>query len=270
MFLPEDIDLGNAQKYILTVRIKSDGFSFLIQDSSDKDTYTYQETAFVLDESLVNNVQKIIFDLNFLTDSFQQVNVIIVSSTYEQIPKLFFDPKNSKQFFNFTHSIEGGHVLTHQHTSTEFKSLFNINSDLYSFLKRNLTDPVFYLHCGLLTDYFQKNIAEENKRAAFVHLHDNVADIICFDKNRQFLCAQSYMKEEEENIAYYALNLWEKLGFDQYTDHLYIYGNSPEKEINTLLGKYIKEVRNIELTNRGTDMEGREYSIPLDVLILSE
>lgn len=270
MFLPEDIDLGNAQKYTLTIRIKSDGFSFLIQDSTDKDSYTYQETAFTHNESLAANVQKVVFDLNFLTDSFKNVNVIVVTSAYEQIPSKYFDSKALSHFYNFSHNKESEHVLAHEHLTDEFKSIFDINNEMYLFLKRSLCSPSFYLHSGILIDYIQKRIIEAGQNSMFINFHGDFADIICFNKNKNFLYAQSYIKEEESNIVYYALNMWEKLGLDQHSDCIYIYGALPEMETASLLRKYIENVKNIGLKGQNSDSEGESISIPLDVLILSE
>jgi len=270
MFLPENIDLGNAQKYTLTIRIKTDGFSFLIQDCQNKDCYTYQETDFSNEISLLNNIQKIIFDLNFLTENFKQVNVITVSSGYEQIPNVFFDKKLYSGFYNFTHHNKAKHILACEQALPECKSLFDIDSETYLFLTRSLYNPLFFHYSSLLIDYFSQKNIQEKKNSVFINFHDCFADIICFDKNRRFIYAQSYVKDDEKNLAYYVLNLWEKFGFDQRSDNLFIYGYSPEKEIEKLLRKYVKEVMDIGLIDQITDFGGKAQSIPLDVLTLSK
>lgn len=268
MFLPDHIDLGNAQKYNLTLRINSDGFSFLIQDIQRKESYAYQETTFQENSSLLNNIQRIIFDLNFLTDNFNRVNVVIVSSNYELIPNSFFDEKSFANFYKFTHNSNIEHVLASEQPLPECHSIFGLDDEVYLFLMRSLYAPVFYHHSSLLIDYFSSKINEDKKNSMFVNFHNNIADLICFNHSGVILHSHTFINENEADLSYYILNIWEKCKFDQLSDFLLIYGYPPGNEIEATLGKYVKEVKNIGLIDQLTDFGEKAQSVPLDVLNL--
>lgn len=268
MFLPDYIDLGNVQKYSLTIRVKSDGFSFLIQDIHKRDIYTYQETTFQENSSLLNNIQRIIFDLNFLTDNFSRVIVVVVSSNYELIPNLFFDEKSFANFYKFTHNSKTEHVLVSEQPLPECHSVFGLDNEVYLFLMRSLYAPVFYHHSSLLIDYFSSKINEDKKNSMFVNFHNDITDLICFNHSSVILHSHTFINENEADLSYYILNIWEKCKFDQLSDLLLIYGYPPGNGVETTLGKYIKEVKNIGLIDQLTDFGEKAQSVPLDVLNL--
>lgn len=270
MFLPENIDLGNALKYTLTIRLKPDGFSFLIQDNQDKDIFTYQETAFSSDSSLLNDIQRIIFDLNFLTDNFARVNVVVVSPDYEMIPNTFFDKKDYAGFYKFTHSNKSSeHILISEQALPECVSVFGFDNEIYLFLMRSLYAPYFYHHSSLLTDYFSSKLNDDKKNSLFVNLHGRFADVICFKANGTFIHAMTYEDDNDKDLSYYILNVWEKCNFDQFSDYLYIYGYPMENNLEPILRKYVKEVRNVGLTDLLTDFGEKAQTVPLDILNLS-
>jgi len=271
MFLPENIDLGNVQKYTLTIRIKADGFSFLIQDNQDSKVYTYQETAFTNDNSLLNNIQRIIFDLNFLTDNFSRVNVVIVSPQYEMIPNVFFDKKDYAGFYNFTHNDKAtDNVLASEQALPECRAVFGFDNEIYLFLMRSLYAPYFYHHSSLLVDYFSSKTNDEKRNSLFVNLHGKFTDVVCFNSNGVFIHSMTYTDEGDADLSYYILNVWEKCKFDQRSDLLYIYGYPMDgSSMEPTLRKYIQEVKNVGLIDQLTDFGEKAQTVPLDVLNLT-
>ena len=63
---------------------------FSISDPETKENYCLRETSFSMSDNLLANIQRIIFDFNFLTQEFKQTNVIFVSSSYDLIPARYF------------------------------------------------------------------------------------------------------------------------------------------------------------------------------------
>ena len=58
MFLPENIDLAQSEKYTLSIRLMPDGFSFCIFSPADKSVFHYQEKTFSKNLSLIENIEK--------------------------------------------------------------------------------------------------------------------------------------------------------------------------------------------------------------------
>ncbi|MFR9165281.1 MAG: DUF3822 family protein [Dysgonomonas sp.] len=158
MFLSENIDLDNVERYNLSIRISPQNFSVLIQDSENAGSFDIQNTAFSSKSTLLANIQRIIFDNSFLTDNFRKVNVVIVSQMYEIIPKSFYEEKYAQKLYNFTHSNKGKHVLTSKLPNGNNRVLFEFDEEVYLFLMRSLYNPLFYHHSSILTEYFEKKI----------------------------------------------------------------------------------------------------------------
>lgn len=270
MFLPENIDLANASKYILTIRISPDTFSFLVQDSEIYSNYTYQQTSFSGGMSLLDNIQRIIFDNNFLTDAFLQINVVIASSNYSIIPNEFYNSKTSKDLYKFTHLDKNEQLLKCEQHQSGFVTLFGLNNDVYSFLVRSLCSPRFYHHSSLVSSYFQSKAPIAGCKSLFINLHSKFSDIICFDEQQNLLQSLCYNNEDERNIAYYALNVWEKYNFDQQTDALFVYGIPLNADMISNIERFVQDVEASGFENQITDFDERAKTVPLDILILSK
>lgn len=268
MFLPENIDLANAEKYILTIRISPDAFSVMIQDSVRYENYAYQQTTFSGEIPLIDTIQRIVFDNNFLTDNFKQVNVIFVSTDYTLIPSEFYSSPFAESIYNFTRSDKATHVIECKQNVPDCKCLFEVNNDVYLFLIRSLSSPRFYHHSSLVLTYLQARADFQKRNSLYVNFHANFADVICFDKKGKLIQMLSYLDEENINIAYYALSMWEKYKLDQYSDTFYMYGSPSESDIVPDIKRYVKEVNNIGLTDQINDFGERAESVPLDILTL--
>ena len=268
MFLPDNIDLGKPEKYILSMRIEPCGFSFLIHDPSDKNIFCFQKTGFSNEIDLLSNIQRIVFDFNFLTEAFKQTNVIFVSSNYELIPDDFYDKQNMQKFYNFTHCKDTTYALTSENQIDGSKLVFELDEDLCLFLKRSLCNPYFYHHNGLLINYFKKKACLFNGNSMFVHFHEGFADLNCFDVNKNIFYTHTYYKEHYQDLVFYILSIWEKLNFDQLADHLFISGYYPDYQMEVILKDYIKTINNNGLFDQITAFGEKVQDIPLDLLIL--
>lgn len=269
MFIPETIDLGQSEKYDLSIRIRPDGFMFSISEPDAGSNYCLRETTFS-EETLLKNVQKIIFDLNFLTQQFHSTKVVLVSPDYDIIPIEFYQNKADKKnaIFNFVHYPEASHILSYENVRQRNVTLFSVDSELYEFLFRSLYNPVFIHHTNSLIDLFEnKGKSIHLTSRMFVNFHDDILDIICFSKTKMIYC-MSYQEESAYNQLYYILKLWESCGFDQLNDWIHVVGE-PEKKVMEGIQAYIK---NIETSNFPTEAflwNKDAQKTPLDLLALS-
>jgi len=268
MFLPESIDLGQSEKYVLSIRIKPDSFMFSISESGNEKNFCLRETSFSMNDNLLANIQRIIFDYNFLTQEFKQTNVVFVSSDYDLLPALYFDTKEKEALYDFTHTAKSSHIVSGIIGKQDIIALFNMNKDIYEFLSRNLWTPHFFHHSNLLINYFEnKNRLTGNASRMYLNFHDRFLDIICFTGPKLIHCL-TYESEHMMNQIYFILKLWEQCRFDQLEDYLFVAGNT-DKQIIKHLQEYIK---NIEQLNNPSEIylwSEDAQKTPLDLLTLS-
>ena len=268
MFLPENIDLGQSEKYILSIRIKPDGFMFSISEPETGKNYCLRETSFSITDNQLSNIQRIIFDFNFLTQEFKQTNVVIVSKDYDLIPAAFFDSKEKEHLYDFTHAHKSEHIISGLIENQDIISLFNLNKEIFEFLSRNLWAPHFFHHSNLLINYFEnKSKLTGDVSRMYLNFHNNFLDVICFTGTK-LIHSLTYENEPMMNQLYFILKLWEQYKFSQTEDYLYIIGE-PEKQLVSLLQEYIK---NIEQSNTPSEIflwNEDAQKAPLDLLTLA-
>ncbi|MDH6308340.1 hypothetical protein M2451_001037 [Dysgonomonas sp. PFB1-18] len=268
MFLPDSIDLGQSEKYILTIRLTPAGFMFSISDPGNGKNYCLRETTFSLKDNSLSDIQRIIFDLNFLTQEFKQTNVIIVSKDYELIPADYYNGKKQPDFYDLTHTSKAGHLLSGLIVKQDVIVSYSVEEEIHNFLSRNLWDPHFFHHSHLMIDFFaEKGHLMGPTPRMYLYFHDGYMDVVCF-AGQKLIHSLTYESEPAANQLYFILKLWEGCGFDQLTDYLFIAGTAEE----LLVAQLREYIKNIEFINTPSEVylwNEDAQRAPLDILTLA-
>lgn len=241
---------------------------FSITDPENRKNFCLRETTFSTDSDMITNIQRIIFDLNFLTQQYKQTNVIFVSPGYDFVPAAFFENKEKQRLYNTVHADKSECILTNESEKQGLVTIYSVEERLHNFLLRNLCDPLFYHYTNLLADVLRdKGKAISLVSKMFVNFHDNLMDIICFSRS-QFLHCLTFENEPVDNQLYFILKVWEQCGFDQLKDHLYIIGN-PDEQMRLNLYNYIKNIEPMSAPSETFLWNEDASKAPLDLLSLS-
>lgn len=268
MFLPESIDLGQSEKYILSIRIKPDRFMFSIHEPGFERNYCLRETTFSATDNILNNIQRTIFDLNFLTQEFKQTNVILVSRDYELVPATYFQSKHRTTLYNLAHTKKASHLLSALLDKQDIVTLYNTDKEVYEFLSRNLWNPQFHHHSFLMNKLLEnKGNALGITSKMYLNFHDEVMDVFCYS-GAKLLHSLTFEGEPASNQLYYILNLWDKCGFDQMKDYMYIIGQ-PETKLVLYLQEYINNVERMNAPSEVYLWNDEAQKAPLDLLSLA-
>lgn len=268
MFLPESIDLEHSEKYILSIRIKSNGFMFSITDPENVKNFCLRETIFSSEDNLLSNVQRIIFELNFLTQEFKQTNVIFVSKGYDLVPASYFDKKEATDLYNFTHFDEADYTMSALIDSQDTMVDYRVDKNVVDFLSRSLFAPNYFHHSNLLIHWIDKKTKFlKSKSRMFVSFHENMMDICCYSESR-LIHSLSFENENPANQVYFLLKLWEQCGFSQQEDTLYILGEA-DRLVIARAQLYINKIENLTWAGEITSWSDDAKKAPLDLLILS-
>lgn len=268
MFLPESIDLGQPEKYILSIRINPRGFMFSIYEPGLEKNYYLQETTFTKTDNILSNIQRIVFDLNFLTQEFKQTNVIIVSSRYELVPATYYQSEKKEALYNFTHTRKANHILSALIDKQDLISLYDIDKEIYDFLCRNLWNPRFFHHTFLLNSFLEGRVKSTAKGGKmYLNFHHDTLDIVCYSDNK-LVSSLTYEDEPAMNQLYFVLKLWKESGFDQMKDYIYILGNADMKLV-LQLQEYINNIERINAPSEVYLWNEDAQKAPLDLLSLA-
>ncbi|MDR1742670.1 MAG: DUF3822 family protein [Dysgonamonadaceae bacterium] len=266
MFLPENIDLACSEKYILSIRLLPNGFSFCISSPTDPEVFCYKETAFGNRLSYAENVKKMVFDLGFLSQVFLKTEVVLVSDRFTLVPAPFFDAKKAKTVFDFNlHPEENEAVLYNILNDNDMALIFGINKDIYAFLLRSLWNPVFTHHVSHFIPAFLCFGDEKTTKRCHVDFQDSMITVVCMDA-RKLLSANVFEYDDASDGLFYIVSVWEKQGLDQMTDSLYLSGKTEKQKYSVeVLKKLIKNVQVMNLPLKATIPQEDAALVPTDL-----
>lgn len=266
MFLPENIDLANSEKYRLSIRLSPNGFSFYFHSSENPDIFHFQKTDLSNKLSYIDNIKKIIFDQGFFCSPFNKTTVILVSPHYTIVPKPYFDERKSKDIMDFNFHNLKGTILHNSSESDKLSVLFNMDEDVHSFLTRHLSNPEFKHHTSSLLCFFNTYKQKENQKKCFVDFHDGFVSIYSYLEDK-LLSALTFPANSKQDITYYIASIWEKQSFDQTKDCLYLCGeiDSHLSVINDLK-RLINNVERVELKPKAKISAEEMRVLPTDVI----
>lgn len=265
MFLPENIDLAQSEKYILSIRLTPNGFSFCIFSPVDKSVFYYRPMALSRNLSILESIKKIFFEINVFSQPFRKTVVTVVSPKFTTVPDAFFEKNRAKDIFEFNVQGPVQRILTDHIEPGNYNLLYSIDEEIYSFLSRNLWSPDFRSFTACLLPFFSAYRSETGRRC-FVDFHDGLVTAICFSGN-QLLSVNTYSGKDRYDALYYIASVWEKHPLDQNSDRLILSGNlEGNRESVDTLSKLIRNTEVIKPTPRTILPQSIGY-LPTDVLL---
>ena len=265
MFLPDNIDLAQSEKYCLSIRLTPNGFSFLIFLYADKSIFYFNEIAFSKNLSAIENLKKIFFEANLFAHQYKSITVNIVSPRYTVVPNSLFEKGNVIDYFNFNIHGDTGKVLSSYVEQGDYNIVWDMSEEKYSFLFRSLWNAQFTNFTTHLLSFYH-NHGNENKKRCFIDFDINMVTISCFEDD-QLRSVNTFVSNSKYDTIYYIVNIWDKHPLDQNNDFLYISGDIKNNwETIDILKKLIRNVHEIHLP---LPIKVRDYkkNIPTDLLI---
>lgn len=271
---PVFLDTNHPDRYNLLVRVTPDKFIYSIYEPGVSTNVSYRELPLNIQNDGILDLEEMIWDSEFLTLSYGLVNVIFVSKDYDLVPQYLIRKDKKELLYNFTHFEPANRILYSADSVEQIVTVYNTEEELYQFLTRNLYQAEFHHHSNLLMQYLERKNKELPPTAKmYLNFHDEFVDVFCYDKILRMLHVLTFRNENQRNMVYHILNLWDKCGFDQHTDYLYIldgYGN-PDLYVTSMLSEYVKNVQRISVVSEIEIFNNLDFqlSLPLDMLILA-
>lgn len=266
--IPDTLTADNSEKYIVSIRLCSDGLSFSGYIPSVGESFFYSETEFDRSVSYISSLKELFFSQEFFTWSYKKVQVVEVSSDYALVPEPLFDEDRKDELFRFNSSSTGKHSLANALKEEEARLVFGLSEEIYQFCSRTLVRPDFIHHVAPQLWLWKKQSQASAGRQMFVVLHRRIMDVACYDQGK-LLFVNTFPAEQAEDILYYTLYVWRQVGFDQWQDALYIYGNSLKKtQITSLLRTYIHHIHTLQIPSEAYLMGTGVFQASFDLIAL--
>lgn len=265
MFLPDNIDFTQSEKYILSIRLIPNGFYFSIHCPTDRKIFYQNSIGFSQSTPYLKSLEKLIFDYAFFAHNFRKINVIYVNETYTLIPKEFHDKREEKELLSFNFMNVPSRVLCNEVVKLDCRVIWGMDEITHSFLSRTLLNPSFVNHISVLIPFFYQ-LHNKSSSALFINFNnDGMIDAIAF-VNEKLVLAKTFVAKIPLEDSYFIQKIWEVLRLDFKEDNLFFIGSTIE--YNSCIETMKKLVINTKILSitLPDELEVKQTEIPTEIL----
>lgn len=261
----DTLTIENSERYVVSIRLRSDGFSFTGFIPSEQGSFFYEEISLDQTKPFLKALKECFFAYPFFTYPYKKVYVTLANRQYTLVPENVFLEKQASRLMSFVFSSSEEKVLHTLQKDLDVEVAFVIHPELYDFFSRELVEPQFtHIISPVLSLCRKQNISCFPKQL-YVSMHEGIMDAICFDKGA-LTFANSFNYNDPGDIIYYVLYIWKQAGMDQMEDELFLYADPAMfRELEESLKNYLLKIHILI-----TGIIPEETSVPLDVKALFE
>ena len=240
--IPETIDTNTAGKYVLTVYVHPEKFSFSIHCPDKPESYFFYKINPTGQSDAFSVFKDLFFDNDFFAYPFQKTCILVFSPLFTFVPDAIYSDKYKAGFVNFIFSEQEGKILDCPVSPAKLQILYSLSEDVHGFFTRSFNEPEFIHHSAPLIAYFLSPHVKHKKRQMTVNVHEKGIDVLCFSR-KTFLLGNHFPCENHRDAVYYILYTWKQLKMDPLTDRLHITGElSQNEDLNKNLQLHIQHV----------------------------
>ena len=267
--IPDTLTADNSGKYIMSIRLRSDGLSFSGYSPSENESFFYRNVEFDRTKPYIASLKEFFFEHEFLTYSYKRTNLVCVTPQYTMVPEEVFTDKQKDELLSFTFFSPESKCLNNLLTREAVEVVFGIDEDVYEFCSRSLINPAFIHHITPQLALWKQQSRQLIPRQLYVVLHRRMMDVVCY-AGGSLLFANSFEYDKPDDIVYYILYVWKQVGMDQERDQLHMYGGaSLRNTITATLRNYIQYISPAEIPSDAYLLGAEIVQAPLDLIALS-
>lgn len=266
--VPDKLTANNSEKYIMSIRLRSDGLSFSGYCPSENESFFYRDVEFDRTKDYVPSLKEFFFEHEFLAYPYKQTNVVFVSPRYTVIPSETFEERRQADLMKFVFSSTSDRSLSNTLTRGGADVVFGMDEEVYGFCARSLINPAFVHHIAPQLSLWKQQSRGQVSRQMYVVVHRRMMDVACFVQGK-LLFVNTFEHDTPDDILYYILYVWKQVGMDQEKDLLHIYGGASLRTcMTTMLQSYIQYTAPAELPVEAYLQGAEMVHAPLDLAAL--
>ena len=245
--IPDRLTADLSESYKVSIRLTPDGLSFCGHIPSQKDSSFTESYPFDPALSAVQSLKNIFFNHPFFSYVYQSIQVICVSETFTLSPEHVFSEPDKEQLFFFCHLPNPSlKVISQPLEALGAFMLFGIDKEVYAFLIRSLSSPVFVHSLSPVLLSWQKKSQLLFHKQMYVIIHEDRIEVMCLQQG-ELLFANVFKSESVNDMIYYIMYICKQTGFDQLDDALKLSGNKAKcQEAMSVIANYIKQAAYIQ------------------------
>ena len=237
------MDFSLSEQYTLSIRLRTDGFSFVITSPLGDDDLL--QTDYQPDESLslTANLKQAVQSFEWWGRPFRKVQVLVGSKRFTLLPLELFEDEQAEEQFHYNHPRhDHEQVMYNILQRSNLVVIFGIDSYVHHFVCSCYPEARFYAQSTPLIEYFAGKSHLGNSRKLYVHLAPQGFEAYAYDRGR-LLLGNHFDATTTADVLYFILYIWKQLDLAQERDELHLAGDLSRKEqLLPELRKYIRQV----------------------------
>ena len=265
----KDIELEHTGQYHLALKLDDNGFSFALYNPAVNGSYIYRKETFDLNlHNYLFALENAVYSYPFLLQNFRKTQILVQPEHFTFIPLPFASSRDNEIYFRFCFPESKDEILENNLSRCGSQLLFGIAPDVSDFLRRTFDRPQILHHLTPLCEYFYRKSRLGNNAKMYAHLQKGNLDLLCFNKEG-LLLANTFRFRHINDAAYYILNAWQQLEYDQMNDELQLSGDKNlRNEITPLMREYITYVMPTIFPSHLFELGEETHEAPFDLVIL--
>jgi len=241
------LNFSTPEKYILSIRISPDGFSFSILDGLKSKFVGFHSFTFGTADSSIKLCKEIdfIYENNkWLQGDFRKVFVLIETPKSTLIPEPLFEASEKELYLKFNHTINSyEQIVVDFLKNVDAYNVFAIPDCLkYRIQKYYKRYKIVHYSTPLIESLLINNKNINLDKTVFLNMREKNMDIVIL-KDQRLRYFNSFHYQSKEDILYYLLFVLEQLGYNPEEVEVKLIGNIKKvSEEYDLLFQYIRNI----------------------------
>jgi hypothetical protein len=244
--LDETFDINKTNSLHLSIQVSLDGFLFSILEPYSLKylglkRYQFEQAS--TQDMLFEKVQEILTQDPLLQQSYQGVSCIQVDKRSTLLPAALFDKSQLKSYFEFNHLLDELDELRFNFLKqVDAYLVFPIHHEIVNLYLKSWVNAVFYHQATpFITEVIHTPLLAG--KGAHVHFSTDHFDIVVTDE-RELLFHNNFSFRSDEDLLYFILFVFDKLGLDQGSTPLILSGDVDKlSERPSMLKRYFRNLK---------------------------
>jgi hypothetical protein len=206
---------GVLMNHVLSVRVSPGSLESAVLDISQHMMVAHETHTLSNNEDLSNfkhAFETIVAESSVMGWHYHKVNVIIDTAVYTLMPDKLFNEAEASKYLELNHSLAGNDVICVDNIdSIASKNIYQVPCEVQKVCKQSFPDFNFQNSITILiSSLLKQKVAQES---VFVNFSGKRFDVIVAEKGQLKFC-NSFSFATAQDIIFYILNIYRKLGFD--------------------------------------------------------
>lgn len=265
-----NIDIQHPEQWSLSIRIDSKCVRFVVHCDAERESLMSHVVELDKnEENFLQSLEGCIYDNPFFLQDFKQVKVTVNSMRFMIVPKELCDAEMKEQMFATMYGTPDGDIECNTLGENCPAVIYEMSRGLHSFLNRTFNNPPVRHHLSAPCEYFASLSRNANVNRLYAYLHDGIADLFVFKKDR-FVFANSFEYREADDAIFFILNAWHDAALDVFNDELQLVGDKPMRDaIAPMLREYITYVMPVIFPADAMRIGKDSMKAPFDLILMA-